>query len=403
MASNPTAVLKHGGGVYTVTSALAAPQSLPAGTYTLHFDPMSGYSISTLPDLEAPTYRVYGRRDKTIDKVIRTYCHLDRSLGVLFEGDKGIGKSSTTIELARRMCVEHNLPVLLISHNYPGLADFLSSLGECVLVFDEFEKVFPINDDGGNQQNQFLTLFDGTDAAKRLYIVTVNNTKRLSPFMLNRPGRFHYLFSFDYPDLDAITEYMQNEVPAASPEQVSDAVSFAFRARLNYDHLRALATELTIAGPDAPVAELVADLNIRDTEERSYDVKAFLENGSTVMSCGKEIELFLHAESDDDYENVVFGMIDGSSLRVVFQGTDAVMDRRSGKVTVDEANLVRQFLTIPVEVARKIPKDILEAHDQTGDTRFGVDLLDSDDPMFREMRAVKLELTPAKYDHSRFF
>lgn len=403
MTANHTAVLKHGGGVYTVTSALAAPQSLPAGTYTLHFDPITGYRITTLPDLEKPTYRVYGRRDKIIDKVIRTYAHLDRSLGVLFEGDKGIGKSSTTMELARRMCAEHGLPVFLISHNYPGLADFLSSLGECVLVFDEFEKVFPINDDGVNQQNQFLTLFDGTDAAKRLYIVTVNDTNKLSPFMMNRPGRFHYLFSFDYPDLDSITEYMQNEVPAASPEQVSDSVSFAFRARLNYDHLRALATELRIAGPDAPVAELVADLNIRDTEDRSYDVKVFLANGSTAMSYNENIELFLRAEGPDDYESVTFGLLDGSSLRAVFQGTDAVMDRRSGKVTINEAHLARQFLTFPAEVARKLPKEVLEEHDNADGGRFGVDPSESEEPMFRELRAVKLELTPAKHDHARFF
>lgn len=405
--TNPTMVLKHGGGMYTVTSSLAAPQALPPGTYTVHFDPMTGYSISTLPDLEAPTYRVYGRRDKSIDKVIRTYAHLDRSLGVLFEGDKGIGKSSTTIELARRMCTEHALPVFLINHNYPGLSDFLAGLGECVIVFDEFEKTFPINDDDGrNQQNQFLTLFDGTDNAKRLYIVTVNDTRKLSPFLLNRPGRFHYLFSFDYPDLDAITEYVRNEAPSASDKQMSDAVAFAFRARLNYDHLRALATELTIAGPDAPVAELVADLNIRDTEDRNYDVKATLEDGTVLTSFNHEMELFLRSDDPDDYENVRFLVSDHSepeiTLQVKFRGADADFNRRTKKLTVEPAMIRDQRLFFHPDIARKLPSDVLESFSWSSGW-LEVVLDGVEEPLFANLRVSKLELVPAAQDHARFF
>ncbi len=119
MTDNSTRVLAHGGGRYTITSALASPQDLPPGTYTPSYNQMLGYSIVTIPDLEPPSYRVYGRRDETIAKVLRTYGARDRSLGVLFEGDKGIGKSSTTVELARQARDMFNLPVIIVNHNTP--------------------------------------------------------------------------------------------------------------------------------------------------------------------------------------------------------------------------------------------------------------------------------------------
>lgn len=342
MTHHPTHVLNHGGGRYTVTTVHAAPQDLPKGTYGISFDPMTGYSLYTLPDLEAPNYRVYGRRDETIAKVLNTYGHLNRSLGVLFEGDKGIGKSSTTVELARQARDLFDLPVFMVNNDTPGLSDYLAKFGECVIVFDEFEKNFPRNSEG-NAQEQFLTLFDGTDSAKRLYIVTVNDTNKLSPFFLNRPGRFHYLISFDYPDIEAVTEYLTNEAPQATAQQLNEAVAFAYRARLNYDHLRAIALELTVAGPNARVEELVADLNLRDTEDITYEVKAHLACGTVLTSSDDELEMF-----SDGVESLSFNLSENAvgdvlrSLTVWFTPTDAYMDRKSKVLTLDGDMIKRQ-------------------------------------------------------------
>ena len=404
MTDNPTMVLKHGGGRYSVTSSLSAPQELGPGTYAIQYSDMTGYSLYTLADLEAPSYRVYGRRDKTIEKVMRTYTHLNRSLGVLFEGDKGIGKSSTTMELARRMCETHALPVIMVDKNYPGLDSFLASLGECVLVFDEFEKNFPTNDDDGrNQQNQFLSLFDGTDTAKRLYVVTVNDTNKLSPFMLNRPGRFHYLISFDYPDLEAITEYMRNETAEASEKQIMDAVSFATRARLNYDHLRALVTELNIAGPDSLVSELVADLNIRDTETRYYDIHVRLANGTTLSMLYQAVELFTREADVDDQERFSFQLED-ASLVIVFQGADTVFDHRTGMTHLDGGNLTSQCLMYgPRAAKRYVPKEILETRKWDEGDRFIVDLSAATETFFEGFKVVDVSFVPSTRDHARFF
>lgn len=401
----PTRVLNHGRGRYTTTSAAAAPQNLPKGTYGIEFSPLTGYSLTTMDDLAPPSYRVYGRRDATISKILRTYSAMNRSLGVLFEGDKGIGKSSTTVELARQARDLFNLPVVFVNHDTPGVADFLAELGECVIVFDEFEKNF-LNSRDGDSQSQFLSLFDGIDATKRMYIVTVNETNKLSPYFLNRPGRFHYLISFDYPDPDAVAEYVTNEAPDASAAQLADVVSFAFGARLNYDHLRAIVIELNIAGPHASVAELVADLNIRDTETRFYDIVAHLANGEKLESYNIEVELF-----SGDTEHLSFDLKNFNStsspayVAVEYTPAHATMDHRSKALVVDENGIVDTLLrtrdTEAVDALEEWERELLVA--AGGGSTQSVALNTIGDGVARGHRVVRLEFVPTVSFRGQFF
>lgn len=292
--SNDTIVYGHGGGTYTVVPEGASPTKLAPGTYGIAFNEMSGYRLITLPDLQEPTYRVYGRQDAIVSKVIATYGKFGRSLGVLFSGDKGIGKTSTTMELARQARDVFKLPIIMVTGNTPGLATFLASLGEAVIVFDEFEKNFPVDYDNQSAQDQFLTLFDGTDATKRLYMITINDSSRISPFFLNRPGRFHYLINFNYPTPEDIRRYLTHETHgSATEEQIAEVAAFAARARLNYDHLRAIVTELALAPAGADIAELLADLNIRNTEDNSLTYKIAATFGNSQLSFLEEVAVDL--------------------------------------------------------------------------------------------------------------
>ncbi len=358
-----------------------------------------------MDDLSPPSYRVYGRRDETITKVLRTYGVLDRSLGVLFEGDKGIGKSSTTVELARQARDAFNLPVVFVNHDTPGIADFLSELGECVIVFDEFEKNFPRNRES-NSQDQFLSLFDGVDATKRLYIVTVNETNKLSPYFLNRPGRFHYLISFDYPDPDAVAEYVTNEAPTASAAQVSATVAFAFGACLNYDHLRAIVTELNIAGPDASVPELVADLNIRDTENRSYDITAHLANGEKLKVFDTEVELFSGDIEHLSFETHNFnGKSEQAYLSVDYDPANTSMDRRTKTLVVGEDGITYTALRPRTEAAleglAEWERELLMAVDDERPQSISLDGIT--DGALAGYRVVRLEFAPSVNVRGRFF
>lgn len=260
---------------------------LPVATYTVEFNPMMGFSLLKVDDLEVGIDKVYGHRDDKVDKVLKGYDRTKRSLGLMLSGDKGQGKSLFLRMLSER-AIANGLPVVRVTIDVDGIADFIDSLGECMVVFDEFEKVFSSssgarNDsDGGNRQDQFLSLFDGVSSTKRLYCITLNEVRRVSGYLLNRPGRFHYHIRFDYPDEQQIREYMTDQVPDITDSQIISIITLSNYTNLNYDHLQAIAFELALHDHDADVSEIVEDLNIKPTESTSFVYTVFFQKGPTI-------------------------------------------------------------------------------------------------------------------------
>ena len=275
-------------------SEVATHDTLPVGTYTVDFDPMGGFSLRKTDDMTVGLDKVYGRRDEKVEKVMRAYRTTGRNLGLMLSGDKGQGKSLFLRMVATR-ALEEGLPVVRVTSSENGLADFLDSLGECMVVFDEFEKVFPkgggrmVAEDSpsGGAQDQFLSLFDGSSSTKRMYCVTVNELRNVSDYLLNRPGRFHYHIRFDYPNTDDIREYMTDQVPDVTEAQINSIVMLSNYTSLNYDHLQAIAFELSLHGEDADVSEIVEDLNIKPVDEPSFLYVTHFEKGKAISAIGR--------------------------------------------------------------------------------------------------------------------
>lgn len=274
-------------------SAVQTHNTLPHGTYKIAFDPMSGYSLLRVEPLAVGANKVYGKHHQKLDRIALAYKNMDRSLGVLMSGDKGMGKS-----LMVRLVSEYgqnvlNMPVVLVDHRTPGIADFIDSLGECVVVFDEFEKKFPARGDEDSQA-QFLSLLDGVSTAKRLYVMTVNKTYDLNDYFINRPGRFHYHIRFDYPNPDEVREYLQDQAPTATAEAIEEVVRLTFIMKMNYDHLRAVAFELELGGN---LRDVLGDLNISHDAGTKYTLTVTLSDGSIAT----EIDDYNLSSSESQY------------------------------------------------------------------------------------------------------
>lgn len=262
---------------------------LPLATYAVCFSKMDGYSLRQVTPLAPGEETVYGSHGQRVDRIARAYAAMDRSLGVILSGDKGMGKSLMIRMLAAQAREQLELPTILVQHSTPGLASFLDDLGEVVVVFDEFEKVFASNgEDEG--QNQFLSLFDGLSVTKRLYVLSVNQLNRVNEFMLNRPGRFHYHMRFAYPEPETVATYLRDQVPGIVESQVDEVVEFSRKYDLNFDHLRAIAFELR---QEEPFAEVIGELNIKRNERHGSLVEARItwQDGDADVATGP-IDLF---------------------------------------------------------------------------------------------------------------
>lgn len=281
--SNPT-IIATGTTYLFYDESVTTHDVLPPKTYKVQWSPNSGFSLRRVADLTIGESKIYGDTTERADRIIRNYRRAGRSLGALASGDKGMGKSLLMRVLADRFTSELNLPVVLVEGDHPGIADFLDMLPECMVVFDEFEKTFAPSGDEEDEprfaaQQQFLGLFDGLSATKRLYVLTVNNVKNIDEHLVNRPGRLHHHLRFTYPSTAEVRAYLNDaDTPAAEVDKV---VRFSSRARLNFDHLRAIAFGL---GDGERFEDIIADLNIKAVENTLMNVTATLNTGEVFES-----------------------------------------------------------------------------------------------------------------------
>lgn len=301
-------------------------EELPAGTYKIAFHPMSGFSLVRTEDLQPAEGKIYGNHPAKVRKVLRSFEAFDRSLGVILSGEKGMGKS-LFVQLLAQEVVAKGLPVVLVTKSYPGVGEFIDRIDQrAMILFDEFEKVFSIDDkEQGETQNDLLGLFDGISRRKRLYAITVNKLQKLSEFMLSRTGRFHYHIRFDYPDPEEIVTYLRDQLDPAYYEEIQQVVMFSDRIKLNYDNLRAVALELN---QGYTFKEAIQDLNILITDTRLYDVKITLSDGKTETLPREELNLFAPVVQVDGYWG-------GEDFFTVEFASEHLIGNQRGVVTVD--------------------------------------------------------------------
>lgn len=303
---------------------------LPGGYYRVEYNSMSGYSIKKLDREFEVDEKVYGVNQNKVEKVLNSYKLFNRNLGVLLSGDKGIGKSMFA-KMLGIACVKQGIPVISITQANPGLSEFLEDLNqEAMFLFDEFDKTFGDGDEiGGNSQSSLLTLFDGTStSSKRLFVVTCNDLYNLNDFLVNRPGRFHYHFRFDYPNGDEIRQYLQDKLDKSAWNQIDEVISFAEKVNLNYDCLRSIAFEMQTG---LTFVEAVRDLNIiAEDNYLTYDVTATFNNGECITTKRQSINMY-----DEDEVDVYFYIKNRSFFKIEFvPDSDKYLSNIGGVYTV---------------------------------------------------------------------
>lgn len=269
---------------------------LPAHPYVVRFSMNSGFYLERHSDIQVSEPKIYGVHLEKVEKVLESFDRCNRSLGVILSGDKGIGKSLFA-KLLSIKAMEKNLPLIIVDRYISGIASYLESIEqEVVVLFDEFDKTFGevcLQSGEATPQSTMLPLFDGVAAGKKLFVITCNDTHRLNNYLLNRPGRFHYHFRFDYPSGEEIKTYLTDKLPEEQYGEIDDVIAFSQRVPLNYDCLRAIAFEITSG---VKFKEAIKDLNIVNVEAEVYHVALHYANGNVLTD--KDVMLDLFGEED---------------------------------------------------------------------------------------------------------
>lgn len=295
-------VISTGNNYRIYDNSLKVYEQLPARVYKIDFHPMQGFYLTQIDDIVI-NEKVYGVHIDKVNKVLTSFKKFSRNLGVILSGDKGIGKSLFA-KLLSVECIKNNYPVVLVNEYAPGIADYINSIQqEVMVIFDEFDKTFfskKESGSAGDPQTEMLTLFDGLSQGKKLFTITCNRLDNLSDFLVNRPGRFHYHFRFEYPTDDMIREYLKDKLEEQYYSQIEKVVDFAQRVNLNYDCLRAIAFELNL-GTDFETA--ILDLNILNLKRESFSMEVVFKDGTIASRRrGRTVELDMFSDTEESVE-----------------------------------------------------------------------------------------------------
>lgn len=258
--SNKTIFHKNGA-IYTPhgEQSLEVVRVLPGGNYTVCHHPLRGYFLEESEPFEMPP-KLYGNTVKHTKRILNTFNNTERGdklMGVLLAGEKGSGKTL----LAKNLCVQSKMPVLLVTAPYhdEGFLKLISSIEQpCIIFFDEFEKIYSDQ----KVQESMLTLFDGVySSTKKLAVATVNNKWALREFFHNRPSRLFYNISFEGLTVEFIREYCKDRLndQNRTEEVIKTALSCG---SFNFDMLQALVMELNTY-PDDTIEEVIEVLNVK--------------------------------------------------------------------------------------------------------------------------------------------
>ena len=358
------------GNIYSIHSdLLQTHDNLPPDVYYVRFSMEKGFYLLKRPQLEIKENKIYGILQQKCDKILAAFELFERNLGVIFSGDKGTGKTLSVKQLSLK-AIEKGYPVLIVDHCSGGLSDFLVSIEQqCVVLFDEFDKTF-----NSESQNELLSLLDGITVGKKMFVVTCNSLSKLSEFMINRPGRFHYHLRFEYPNATEVREYLEDKLPKQFHNEIKEVVVFSRKVKLNFDCLRAIAFELSMG---LSFQEAIKDLNILNVDTKSYDAALMYDDGAFLTANDLQVDLFdknnqvtvrLSDENDDYIVSVSFSVGDlvwnesvqalgvpMNKVKIAYVTPDSIQPRFSLFEDVDEEKEKEELVQRINEYAKRNP------------------------------------------------
>ena len=261
-------IIANNEATYFEGEALKTVEQLPVGAWGIGYRPMTNAPyFYKMEDYKTSHGKIYGDAENFAKHVWEAYdIEKDKNVGALFSGNKGLGKSLTI-----RLIVEHYIktkPIIVVDQYTDMLPGVLSDLKDCVVVLDEFEKMFKKGDDSGmTPQESLLSVLDGTKSlSHNLYLLSVNDVFALNENLISRPGRIRYHFRYENISEVAIEEYCKDNLIKSRWDNIKDVIDVLRGSRVqSLDIVQSVVKEMN-AFPNMSVEDIAQIMNISESK-----------------------------------------------------------------------------------------------------------------------------------------
>lgn len=259
----------------TKDAELKLHEKLPTGNWIIKVDMFQKLFFEAIDPFVIPE-KIYGDTLQKAQRILNTYQDRSMSTGVLLTGEKGSGKTLLA-KMISKLGKDLGYPTVVINSPYCGdpFNELIQGLHQsCVIIFDEFEKVYDKED-----QQKILTLLDGVFPTKKLFIFTCNDKYIIDVNMYNRPGRIFY--SMEYGGLDSlfIIDYC-NDTLKPELRKYTDVIcqiSSLFYA-FNFDMLKAMIEEMNRYNESPQeVMKFINASPSKDTSRNTFKVELIVD------------------------------------------------------------------------------------------------------------------------------
>ena len=205
--------------------------------------------------------------------------------GVLLTGEKGTGKTVT----AKVIASQANLPIVVIHPEtmLTELSDFFKSFDDSVcILFDEVDKNFETRD--------LLTFLDGIQkTARKLVVMTANDSNRVDEFLKNRCSRVRYFRN--YSMIEDAKEYAEMIAKDRGIENVEEVVKFIVDTIKfpSIDNICSFIDEIIFTKEmQLTLNEVLYFMNINVDEKNSTTISPKKEQEEVVVSDDYDYDVF---------------------------------------------------------------------------------------------------------------
>lgn len=253
--------------------------AIPSAIYTVKANNGQYYLAKTFDKFDEPD-SLYGSIVARTNQILTTYEYDSKSLGALFTGYKGAGKTAAMKHIANTAMDRYEIPVLLIQDPFNDSAffQFIDSIGECVMIFDEFGKIYKTDThESENLQHKLLTFFSGTNEGKRLILLAENKEYDIDNLFLNRPSRILFHYRYKRLEEEVVDGYCQDNLH--NLDLLPGIKTTYYQSNeFTFDNLQALVRQCNIF-KDQEYVDIVDGLNIDIKTSTNFIVSEFLIDG----------------------------------------------------------------------------------------------------------------------------